>query len=1188
MPTQRGTGYSVPVRIDPTGAVAGAAAARKGINSVGLSASRVTTIVRGLVVALGGVTGGIALALAIRQISQFEESMAKVRAVTGATAKEFENLNALTRRLGATTVFTAKQAGEAALFLGRAGFTSNEILQSLTQTLLLARAGGIELEEAADITVGTLRGFNLAATESARVVDVLAVAAASANTTILELGQGVKFVAPVAQALGVSLEETVAAMGRLSDAGLKSTIAGTGLRRVLSGIVKPLGPARKLFDELGIDLEDLDLRADGLVSVIRELANAGVGAAEALQLFGQRGGPAFLVLKASVDSVEDLTESLIQARGEARRMALIMDDTLAAALKAFVSAVSESVIALGDAGLNGSLRSLFGSVTGIISVWNGMTVEFAAANQLTIEQTRNLENLANTVKTLTLGILTLVGIPLAAWLLRSGGALAALLNAAKAHPVILALSVLAAAYSAFASNYDTAIERLNETNDKAASAFRRIREIVGEQNYARGTLGGGFAPADEALTRADLQQRIAESVENEASAIERTRAALDLVQSRAGVQQTGGNLTGGQATIQQLANEARTLLADSINAQSEDVREAARSRIAEIGLTLQREFANLGGFEFGQDFYTDFAKGFQQAVSAGDIRIEGGRLIRGFDEPVQPDLALPTLPGSLDAVNQAHAIAAQLQEQNEQGALEARARAGGGGLRESATRRAAILTDADFAIDRERETRQLEETKAALDAYIASTKELDTTSAVYKAHVESIDAAQMSVDRLDRSQQLAFEARRDTFIREGLEDATEQYDNLLGSINQVTAAETQLRQARQLLDDLGIDGDERAKVYGDLEKSLADQRFPIQALIDAERERLRLVALTGEEQARAATIAELNAINFRDYTQTEIEAKAEQILQLREQADLEERIGRAKSGIQQQFGVTDPNADPSARSVAGDELYFGSGEIDAATNEVIQAQERLRQGFNGNAFDEFRDGFVSSMDVIIQKSNQVGATIGKAVGSEVANLGRGIGQATSQTIVFGTSIKEAFGNALKQAIANVIAQIIALQVELLIAAAIKAFLAPGLVGGTQGATRPGAFGDGLRGAADGGFVRGPGGPRDDSIIARVSNGEFVVNAEATKRNRALLEAINNDQTQRFQAGGLVGNAPAGGGSGALAVNVTVQNETRTPIDVESQTDEQSGQIVLVVREALAAGVFDSDLEAFGAARQPEQ
>lgn len=169
-------------------------------------------------------------------IADFEQKMAGVRAVVGGTEEEMAQLTKTARELGATTQFSASEAAEGIRLLGQAGYDANQITAAMPGLLNLAIAGELGLSEAVDIAAASLAGFRLSANQSMRVADVLAMAANKTNTSVVQLGDGMKYVAPIAASLGISIEDTSAVLGLLSNAGLQGGMAGTGLRQVLSSL----------------------------------------------------------------------------------------------------------------------------------------------------------------------------------------------------------------------------------------------------------------------------------------------------------------------------------------------------------------------------------------------------------------------------------------------------------------------------------------------------------------------------------------------------------------------------------------------------------------------------------------------------------------------------------------------------------------------------------------------------------------------------------------------------------------------------------------------------------------------------------------------------------------------------------------------------------------------------------------
>lgn len=341
----------------------GAQKTSREIRGVGTASLQAKAGVNSLISSLAGLGIGLGLASAIREMAEFGQEMSTVRAVSRATAGEFKQLRQQARELGATTRFSATEAAQGQKFLAQAGFTAQQNLAALPATLQLAQAGALDLGSAADIASNVLTGFGIAAERAGEVSDVLAFAATNSNTNVRQLGEGLKFVAPVASGLGVSLQETTAAMGALSDAGLQSSLAGTGLRRVLSELESPAKKSRDILARYGLTAEDVQVSSVGLTTALQALTEAGVSTGDSLALFGDRGGPAFSVLSRSLPKVQSMTDALDDAGGTAARISKIMDDNLNGAFKQLTSAVSELILSISDLGAGSGLRDFIESLT---------------------------------------------------------------------------------------------------------------------------------------------------------------------------------------------------------------------------------------------------------------------------------------------------------------------------------------------------------------------------------------------------------------------------------------------------------------------------------------------------------------------------------------------------------------------------------------------------------------------------------------------------------------------------------------------------------------------------------------------------------------------------------------------------------------------------------------------------------
>lgn len=302
----------------------------KGLNVVTKGFKAVTSAMVATGVAVAGVG-----AASIKVGMDFEKGMSQVKAISGATEKEMAKLTSTAKELGATTQFSAAEAAAGMKFLAMAGYEANEITKSMPGLLDLAAAGQMDLARAADVTTNIMSGFGLEAKETGRVADVLAKAASTANTDVSQLGEAMKYVGPIANSLGLSIEETSAAVGVLSNAGIQGGQAGTVLRAGLTRLANPTGKAAALISDLGIEMFDANGKMKDMPGVISELEKGLAGmtdeqrAATLSTIFGQQAMSGWTaLLDAGSDSLSSYTANLENAEGAAADMAKTMNDNL--------------------------------------------------------------------------------------------------------------------------------------------------------------------------------------------------------------------------------------------------------------------------------------------------------------------------------------------------------------------------------------------------------------------------------------------------------------------------------------------------------------------------------------------------------------------------------------------------------------------------------------------------------------------------------------------------------------------------------------------------------------------------------------------------------------------------------------------------------------------------------------------
>ena len=317
-------------------------------------------------IAAVGAAVQVGLGAAVLAGANFDTQMRTVRGITRATDEDFEKLVATARQLGATTSFTAQQAGEGFELLARAGFSVRESIETLPGVLRLAEAEGIGLGEAANITAQAIRGFGERTGESGRIVDTFHNAASNANTNVLQLSEAFKFVAPSARGFGIAIEDTSAAVGLLSDTGIQAGEAGTGLARVLTRGLNPAGKdAENAVRRLGLQLRDANGRFVGLEALVAQLSAAYERFGETTEFvdlahaaFGDRGFRTAVNLgTAGVEAYRDLREEIGRV-GTAAETADEKMSGLGGTLLRMRSAIGELSIAITRSGLDDTLQSI--------------------------------------------------------------------------------------------------------------------------------------------------------------------------------------------------------------------------------------------------------------------------------------------------------------------------------------------------------------------------------------------------------------------------------------------------------------------------------------------------------------------------------------------------------------------------------------------------------------------------------------------------------------------------------------------------------------------------------------------------------------------------------------------------------------------------------------------------------------
>ena len=308
------------------------------------------TLTKGLTLPLVGV--GTA---AIKVATDFEKGMSEVKAISGATEKDFTALRDKAIELGADTAFSAKEVAGAMTEMAKAGWNSKQIIDGMSGVLSAAAASGEELSTVSTIVADTITGFGLAASDSTKVADLLTQAANAGTIGISDLGESFKYVAPLANAMGISVEDAVTAISAMSMSGIKGSQAGTALSGVLSRLNGDNEKVRSTMKELGIEITNADGSFKSLDDIVAVLRNSFSGmtaeqkAYYATILAGQEGQKGLLaLLNLSEDEYNEIAKSMDNAGGVAENTAAIMQDNLQSKVEQLGGSLESLAIKLGD------------------------------------------------------------------------------------------------------------------------------------------------------------------------------------------------------------------------------------------------------------------------------------------------------------------------------------------------------------------------------------------------------------------------------------------------------------------------------------------------------------------------------------------------------------------------------------------------------------------------------------------------------------------------------------------------------------------------------------------------------------------------------------------------------------------------------------------------------------------------
>jgi len=348
---------------------------------------RVTSALGSMGLMLGGaaLVGGLISVVGI--FKDFEQANANLASVLGKSKAETVALNEDAKRLGATTAFTASQVAGLQTEFAKLGFSQEEILGATEATLALAAATNTELPQAAAQVGSALRAFGLDASEAARVADVFAASTSKSALDMSKLETGMATVAPVAKAFGFSIEDSVALLGKLSDAGFDASSAATATRNIILNMADSGGKLAKALGRPVNSLEDM-------IGGMEDLRAKGVDLASMLDLTDKRSVAAFATFVDGSEGVRQLAGELNNAGGTAQKMAEQQLDTLGGAITILGSAYEGFILSMEDG--TGAFSQQIKSIVQVISEMFTLASGSAVASAELSEGAKRIRSYAET------------------------------------------------------------------------------------------------------------------------------------------------------------------------------------------------------------------------------------------------------------------------------------------------------------------------------------------------------------------------------------------------------------------------------------------------------------------------------------------------------------------------------------------------------------------------------------------------------------------------------------------------------------------------------------------------------------------------------------------------------------------------------------------------------------------------
>lgn len=444
---------------------------------------------------------------ALDSLTQYDDAMRRVSAITGATAKEFEELDAKAQHLAATTRFSASEVAAAMQQLAAAGQSVEQIQSSIQAAMDIAAIAQMDVGVAADQLTNIMSQFGIEAKNSANVADALVAGFTGAATTMDQLANAMLYAGPVANALGYTLEDTTSILMSLANAGYKGEKAGTALRGGFTRLIRPMKMGREVLEKYNIEVNNSDGNMRNFADILEDIGRAGMTQAEVIKIFGQEAGPGMMaLLSQGSQAIRDYRQQIDEAGGKARELAEEMESGIGGARRR-LEAATDAMLRNFAGAIEPVLKPMIEALAeffGKIAQWSPQTKQFALGIATVVG---SMTALGGVIKTLSL----------ARFVLTLGGLAAPLATAAKAATGLgLALRTLALPAAALAGLFKIAelakvlwdLKRANDEVQKSQERGQELRQRQAEQLERISQATGVTIKTFQQLQQAEKEGRI--------------------------------------------------------------------------------------------------------------------------------------------------------------------------------------------------------------------------------------------------------------------------------------------------------------------------------------------------------------------------------------------------------------------------------------------------------------------------------------------------------------------------------------------------------------------------------------------------------------------------------------------------------------------------------------------------------